>query len=219
MRECAWLSKINLPGNWTIEHIHQIISLWVQLREVHFIWARKMTSHGSIQLAGYSVASAYNVQFLGLSFPCTELAVWKAYPPSPEFGLSIDWKNGGGQIVACAHKREPESVGHLLFKCRFTIRLLGTIREWLHLHSTNPSSWSTIPSIQAWWSGMSDAHRPNWKVMASLTMLSSWVIWNERNARVFRHKPAPPPILLVIIKEEAALWTTAGDKYLGKLME
>ena len=39
--------------------------------------------------------------------------------------------------------------------------------------------------------------------MASLIMLVSWTIWNERNARVFRHKNAPPTILLKLIVDEA----------------
>lgn len=59
---------------------------------------------------------------------------------------------------------------------------------------------------------------PNRRAMASLTMLVSWTIWNERNARVFGHKSVPPPILLKIIVEEAKLWVTAGAKKLGKIV-
>jgi hypothetical protein len=57
----------------------------------------------------------------------------------------------------------------------------------------------------------------NRKAMASLTMLVTWTIWKERNARVFNHKSAPPPptILLDIIKAEAKLWVAAGAKCLS----
>ena len=52
---------------------------------------------------------------------------------------------------------------------------------------------------------MSSATRVHRKAMASLTMLVSWTIWNERNARIFRNKFNPPNILFIIIKSEAKL--------------
>jgi hypothetical protein len=58
----------------------------------------------------------------------------------------------------------------------------------------------------------------NRKAMTSLTMLVSWTIWKERNARVFQNKSAPPPILLEIIKNEAKLWVAAGAKHLRFVM-
>jgi general stress protein 26 len=51
--------------------------------------------------------------------------------------------------------------------------------------------------------------------MASLTMLTSWTIWKERNARVFQNKSAPPTILLEITKNKMKLWVTAGAKNLS----
>ena len=53
------------------------------------------------------------------------------------------------------------------------------------------------------------------KAMASVTMLVCWMIWKERNARVFNNKSAPPPILFGIIKNEARLWVAAGNKLLS----
>ena len=54
--------------------------------------------------------------------------------------------------------------------------------------------------------------------MTSLTMLISWTVWNERNARVFRLKFASPPVLLGSILGEAKLWVTAGAKKLGTVI-
>jgi len=56
------------------------------------------------------------------------------------------------------------------------------------------------------------------KALASMTMLVSWKIWNERNARIFRNVSKPPMIIVKEIKEEAALWATAGAKHLCSLM-
>jgi hypothetical protein len=47
--------------------------------------------------------------------------------------------------------------------------------------------------------------------VASLTLLVSWEVWNEINARVFRRKHTPSFILLSN-KKEARLWVIAGAK-------
>jgi hypothetical protein len=60
--------------------------------------------------------------------------------------------------------------------------------------------------------------KPNRKAIASLTMLVSWTIWNERNARVFDNKTAPATVLLGIIKSEVRLWIAAGAKHLSVVM-
>ena len=59
---------------------------------------------------------------------------------------------------------------------------------------------------------------PNRKAVASLILLVTWEVWNERNARVFHNKSAPLFVLLDKIKNEARLWVLAGAKCLGNLM-
>ena len=59
---------------------------------------------------------------------------------------------------------------------------------------------------------------PNRKAMASVTLLTSWVIWNERNARVFRNKHAPTMVVFDKIKADARLWVIAGAKRLGEIV-
>jgi hypothetical protein len=69
--------------------------------------------------------------------------------------------------------------------------------------------------MDEWWTMMACYPKPNRKAIASLTMLVSWTIWNERNARVFNNKAAPPAVLLEIIKSEVRLWIAAGAKDLS----
>ena len=69
-----------------------------------------------------------------------------------------------------------------------------------------------------WWDRRTDMRNPGRRAMASLIMLVSWTLWNERNVRVFRHKSAPPPILLQNILLEANLWVTTGAKKLGRIV-
>jgi hypothetical protein len=84
--------------------------------------------------------------------------------------------------------------------------------EWLHLESISTSTWHLERSAKDWWIKRPAVPTANRKSIASLTMLMHWTIWNERNARVFRHKSTPPPIFLSIIKGEARLWLAAGAK-------
>jgi hypothetical protein len=56
------------------------------------------------------------------------------------------------------------------------------------------------------------------KTMASITMLISWSVWKERNARAFNNKSVPPSILLVPLKTELRLWVAEGEKYLGHVI-
>jgi hypothetical protein len=65
---------------------------------------------------------------------------------------------------------------------------------------------------------MACSAKPNRKALASITMLVSWTIWNERNARVFNNKAAPTAVLLEIIKSEVCLWIAAGAKDSGLVM-
>jgi hypothetical protein len=54
--------------------------------------------------------------------------------------------------------------------------------------------------------------------MASIALLVSWEIWNERNARVFKNKHAPPMVIFEKVKYEARLWALAGAKHVNFLM-
>ena len=80
------------------------------------------------------------------------------------------------------------------------------------------SDWLMDDSVYQWWDKRTDNRNPNRQAMASLTMLVSWTIWNERNAPVFHNKSVSPPILLQNIVLEAKLWVTAGAKKLGRIV-
>jgi hypothetical protein len=179
----------------------------------------------------YSAASAYKAQFLGKILSPMDYMIWKIWaPPKVNFfvWLAIQdriwtadrlakrgWRNCG---LCPLCKREQETGAHIIFKCRFTLRLWSLVKDWLHLGNFDISSWHLERSVKEWWTNRAFSSTPNRKAIASLTMLVSWTIWNKRNARVFRHKSAPPPILLNIIKAEARLWVTAVAKKLGVII-
>ena len=97
------------------------------------------------------------------------------------------------------------------------VSLVLVIEKFL-MHGLDTSAWPLFDSVDEWWASTCADGTPNRQAKASLTMLVSWTIWNERNARVFKHKSAPPPILLSFISAEANLWVIAGAKKLGSVI-
>jgi hypothetical protein len=89
------------------------------------------------------------------------------------------------------------------------------IKNCLGIPSIHTHEWTEDLTIKEWWSLMSCKASPNRKAMASFTMLVSWTIWEECNARVFLNKAVPSTILLGILKEEVRLWVSAGAKHLS----
>nr|XP_020200448.1 uncharacterized protein LOC109786280 [Aegilops tauschii subsp. strangulata] len=216
----------------SMPHFRESIRLWATLRDIHLQEdmeddiVRKHTANGA-----YSAASAYDAQFQGTIRSPLICTVWKACaPPKVKFFAWLanqnriwtndrlakrGWENSG-PCPLCKHALE--TVDHLLYKCRYTVRLREMIKGWLQLGHLDTSTWHLFQSTNDWWVSQSDNNIPNRKAMASLTRLISWTIWNERNARVFRQKSAPPMVLLSNIKVEAAVWVTAGAKHLGTMM-
>jgi hypothetical protein len=92
-----------------------------------------------------------------------------------------------------------ESVDHLFVNCRFTFRLWGLVEDGLGLHFIDLHAWPTL-FIHSWWDIMAKR-----KDLASLTLVVSWEIWNERNTWVFKNKQAPPPFILENDKRESKL--------------
>ncbi|KAE8781961.1 disease resistance protein rpm1 [Hordeum vulgare] len=96
----------------------------------------------------------------------------------------------------------------------------NAVVAWLKGARSDVSTAAVAAAFPAkdWWVNRSNITMPNHKARASLTMLISWVIWNERNARVFRNKFTPTTTLLNNIKIEARLWVAAGAKKLGNII-
>ena len=132
--------------------------------------------------------------------------VWKHSPPPPKFKFfswlilqnrvwTADrlerrgWPNGK-TCPLC--RREDETARHLFFTCRFTIRIWGMVKAWLGLEDFVPADWGTFEDVQSWWSHLLLAHPARRKALASLLMLVSWEIWNERNQRTFKNVSTLP---------------------------
>lgn len=112
------------------------------------------------------------------------------------------WINYGACLLC---KTEPESATHLLFKCRYSLRIWNSIISWLGLTDVDTSRWSTLDTVKDWWLSFIYPNDIRQKYFASLIMLASWEIWNERSTRVFRNVVSISSAIVNKIEEKAAL--------------
>ena len=115
-------------------------------------------------------------------------------------------------------KREPETAAHIIFRSRYTVRIWTEIKTWMGLTSVDITDWSSFDNVNDWWHQMIGVNGNVRKGLASLVMLVSWEILNERNARVFRMVSSMPNVITSRIKVEVRLWGLAGAKRLSSLM-
>jgi hypothetical protein len=71
-----------------------------------------------------------------------------------------------------------ESIDHLFIYCRSTLRLREKAKVWLGINELHTKLWVDL-SFLDWWNTMSSGQ--DRKAMATLTMLITWEIWNNRN--------------------------------------
>jgi hypothetical protein len=231
LHDNAWISRLSVEATISIEHLVQFVQLWVIIQHVHLnldeeddiTW--KLTSNGQ-----YSAASAYKMQFFGLIDSSLYNMVWKPWaPPKVKNHAWLvlqnrlwmadrlrrrGWENCG---LCPLCKQTEENNNHLFIHCRFTIRIWELLIEWLGLHGIQTTQWAGL-GIEEWWASLVEGPSPHRKGLASLTLLVVWEIWQERNARIFRHKLSPSFVIVDKIKCEARLWVYAGGKRLGDLM-
>jgi hypothetical protein len=227
----AWISKITLDASFSLDHFSQFADLWSLISTINLTpevddditW--RLTPSGN-----YMAKSAYELQLLGSTTSPMNKTIWKAWaPPKVKF---FAWLANQGRIWTADRlakrgwpncglcplcKQCTESTEHLFVHCRFTIRLWGLVKDWLGLTALNATQWTGLDT-QGWWNFMAGGGMPHRKAMATITLLVSWEVWNERNARVFRSKSAPAQVVFDKIRGEARLWVLAGAKSLSNLM-
>ena len=231
LRDGHWITQINIDAGLTLEHLQQFLALWEKLATVaiqpgvqdSILW--KSTKDGQ-----YSAKTAYLAQFHDLPLSSSPAAVWKAWaPPKCKFFAWLiihnrvwtadrlqrrGWPNCD-KCPLCSQVQE--SAAHLIFKCRFSVRIWNAVFAWLGL-AIPTAPWLLFDSVKSWWDAVLSDNTLPMKALSSLLLLVGWEIWNERNARVFRSKAAPVAIVMRRIKDEVSIWATAGAKHLRNVM-
>lgn len=102
----------------------------------------------------------------------------------------------------------PETMHHLLLYCPFSRQVWHEILAWLRMSCTPPDH---DASILDWWHAAKQrTPKAMRKGLASIALLTPWMIWKLRNDCVFKGAQPSVSNLVAKIKDEAALWTRAG---------
>ena len=179
-----------------IHEISQYILLWRLIEGTtlsdmpdQLVW--KWTASGT-----YTAKSAYIASFHGSTTCNNWKLAWKSWAlPGVKFFLwlvSLDrcWtvdrlaRHGLQHHNSCPLcSQEPETLRHLLLGCPFSRHVWFEILAWMRMTCRPPNNEATLFD---WWH---DARQVTPKAMrkglASVTLLTSWMIWKHRNDCIF----------------------------------
>jgi hypothetical protein len=100
-------------------------------------------------------------------------------------------------------------MNHLTMTCPFYRQVWHEVLSWL-LPCQVPSGEA---SLTDWWiNAHRDLPKPMRKGLATVTLLTPWMIWKHTNECIFDRAKPSVQNLLDKIKDEARLWVTAGAK-------
>ena len=97
-------------------------------------------------------------------------------------------------------------------------RIWAAVNTWAGFEGPRPLDEQHFLSLKDWWSRLARVPSNDAKGLRSLIMLVVWEIWLERNARIFKHKETPCPLVISRIKDQANSWKAAGAKHLAALL-
>ena len=106
-----------------------------------------------------------------------------------------------------------ETHDHLLAACVYTREVWLRILSTFALGHLTPTADDTL--LDWWLRTRARFHDDLQKAFDTLVLLVSWMLWKERNRRVFDDDPSPATTLLDRVKEEADSWIAAGFRSLA----
>ena len=112
-----------------------------------------------------------------------------------------------------------ETARHILFECRYSKRVWADAAVWLKCPTLMQDLASGRATVLEYWNSVVASDCSSRQGLRTATILITWEIWKERNARIFNNKFQTPTILVQRIKDEAANWILAGAKKLAALTD
>jgi exonuclease III len=221
-----WIQDIDY--NMTVTLLTQFIDLWQQVQQTtlspedkdSIIW--RHTTDGQ-----YSAKSAYQLQFIGKTRSLTANITWATKaPPKCRFFIWLmlqnrvwtaarlllrEWPN---EYFCPLCVRNLETIYHLLQECKFAREVWSKVASWISAPVLNPTTWSQDTDFQSWFIELGDSGLGARKEgVRSITMLTAWEIWKERNNRIFNKESKSAEQLLGSIQNEARTWILAGNRW------
>ena len=103
----------------------------------------------------------------------------------------------------------PESIDHLLIQCPFSREVWFNLFcriGWHSVSPTNQNSW-----VVDWWTlARKSIHKDERQCFDSMVTLMCWMLWKERNGRIFDQRFRTVADVLVGVIDEIVAWSRAG---------
>ncbi|CAN6193691.1 unnamed protein product [Urochloa humidicola] len=216
-----WIGDI--AGQLSIEALLQYFELWDAMTRVNLTQGREDTISWRWTATGsYTARSAYKAFFEGSTRFAGAKPIWKAWAPlKVKFFM---WLAVRGRLWTADRRHRHglqnptpcplcdqvlESADHLFCGCAFTQQVWWALANAIGMPLLMPNPDEQLIS---WWlrsrNGLNKLQR---RGLDSTFMLVSWLLWKERNGRVFNSRPLCQVAQLVDkIMEEGRLWMQGG---------
>ncbi|WVZ74315.1 hypothetical protein U9M48_022514 [Paspalum notatum var. saurae] len=223
----TWVSDIR--GALTETMVVEYVELWERIRHVSLSVGVPDSFRWRFEPVGtYSSSSAYCACFVGSTLFLGAKFIWKAkVPPKVKFFVWLAaqdrcwtaerrYRRGLQEDDECALcDQESETIVHLLLLCSFSKHVWFLVFGRLGWHSLTPELGD---EIMVWWSRIRKRlPKELRKGCDALVLLVLWMIWKERNSRVFDRGGASPQLLVSKLLAKANLWELAGFNALPSL--
>jgi hypothetical protein len=115
--------------------------------------------------------------------------------------------------------RNLETIGHLMQECCYSKTIWEKVGSWISAPALNPGMWNHDDDMVEWFTAMGLSGQGARKDgIRSVVMLTAWMIWKERNNRIFNGSCRSPNQLLGAIQDEVKTWMLAGNTGLKRLL-
>lgn len=211
-----------LQGALSNEAMGEFFQLWDEIHDVLLLpstdeirW--KLTNDGQ-----FSVASAYDMFFMATENCAFGELLWHSRAPSrvcffmwlalKDRCLTADnlaKRNWPHDDLCSLCQRDDENCHHLFVACDYTAAVWRSIKRWCNASFPIPADGDA--ALADWWLATRCRFQKSYIADFDCAfMLICWLIWKERNARIFQHVSKLPDQLAEDIKDEIAVWRVAG---------
>ncbi|CAD6343674.1 unnamed protein product [Miscanthus lutarioriparius] len=207
-----WVRDVD--HSMTVNIITEFVALWERLQGIELrpseddrkIW--RHTADGQ-----YMAKSAYQLQFIGTTKSMTADITWATKtPPKCRFFSWLMLQNRPNDYFCPLCIRNLETMYHLLQECCFSRIIWEKVGSWISAPALKPANWSQTVDFGQWFIDMGNSGQgAKREGVRSVTMLTVWDIWKERNNRVFGRTSRSPQQLFWAIQDEARMWIRAGN--------
>ncbi|WVZ86857.1 hypothetical protein U9M48_033578 [Paspalum notatum var. saurae] len=213
LQDRAWIRDIK--KQLTMPAISEYVDIWERTQGIELVdrpdsfrWRWEADSH-------YSAASAYRSCFLGSSRMAGAKIIWRARVPQRVKFFA--WL----ALLALQHNKHNIVAGLVSgvggIGCRRQMTVLFAIRRLNQWNTSWPDArWLQrlppydLPFIDWWTRERKFFSKLQRRGFDELILLVIWLVWKERNDRIFRRMATRPVALVVKMVQEAKLWALAG---------